>query len=40
MLPDLGKCALLALLAVALPMAARAQDNGLVLYGPAACARR
>ena len=33
MLPDLGKCALLALLAVALPMAARAQDNGLVLYG-------
>jgi ABC-type molybdate transport system substrate-binding protein len=33
MLPDLGKCALLALLAVALPMATRAQDNGLVLYG-------
>jgi ABC-type molybdate transport system substrate-binding protein len=33
MLPDLGKCALLALLTVALPMAAAAQDNGLVLYG-------
>jgi len=33
MLPDLGKCALLALLTVALPMAASAQDNGLVLYG-------
>jgi molybdate transport system substrate-binding protein len=33
MLPDLGKCALLALLTVALPMVARAQDNGLVLYG-------
>jgi ABC-type molybdate transport system substrate-binding protein len=33
MLPDLGKCAVLALLAIALPMAARAQDNGLVLYG-------
>ena len=31
MLPDLGKCALLALLTVALPMAASAQDNGLVL---------
>jgi molybdate transport system substrate-binding protein len=33
MLPDLGKCALLALLTVIVPMAARAQDNGLVLYG-------
>ena len=33
MLPDLGKCALLALLTVALPMATSAQDNGLVLYG-------
>ena len=33
MLPDLGKCVLMTLLAVALPMAARAQDNGLVLYG-------
>ena len=33
MLPDLGKCALLALLTVGLPMAASAQDNGLVLYG-------
>src|SRR5216684_4585867 len=33
MLPDLGKCALMALLTVALPMAAAAQDNGLVLYG-------
>jgi ABC-type molybdate transport system substrate-binding protein len=33
MLPDLGKRALLALLTVALPMAASAQDNGLVLYG-------
>jgi ABC-type molybdate transport system substrate-binding protein len=34
MLPDLGKCALLTLLlTVALPMAASAQDNGLVLYG-------
>jgi molybdate transport system substrate-binding protein len=33
MLPDLGKCALLALLTVALPMGVRAQDNGLVLYG-------
>jgi molybdate transport system substrate-binding protein len=33
MLPDLGKCALLALLTVALPMVASAQDNGLVLYG-------
>src|SRR5580704_19430703 len=33
MLHDLGKCTLLALLTVALPMAASAQDNGLVLYG-------
>jgi ABC-type molybdate transport system substrate-binding protein len=33
MLLDLGKCALLVLLTVALPMVASAQDNGLVLYG-------
>jgi molybdate transport system substrate-binding protein len=33
MLLDLGKCALLALLTVALPVVASAQDNGLVLYG-------
>ncbi len=33
MLPDLGKRALLAVLAAILPVAASAQDNGLVLYG-------
>ena len=37
MLPDLGKCSLLVLLAIVLPTffpaAASAQDNGLVLYG-------
>src|SRR5260370_34949081 len=33
MLPDLGKCALMALLPVARPMAAAAQDNGPRLHG-------
>jgi molybdate transport system substrate-binding protein len=33
MLLDLGKCALLTVLVAVLPVAASAQDNGLVLYG-------